>query len=401
MDFAVPEATRALVGRVESFVREEILPREAGLLARSLPGVESELAGLRARVRDSGLWAPPAPRELGGLGLGLLEYALVGEVLGRTPFGHYVFGCQAPDAGNLEILHRHGSEEQKARYLRPLVRGDVRSCFAMTEPDSAGSNPVLLACRARRDGAHYVLDGRKWFASGADGAAFAVVVAVTDPEAPAHRRASLFLVPTDTPGYRLVRNIPVLGHAGAGYFSHGEIELRGCRVPAEGRLGAEGAGFAIAQDRLGPGRIHHCMRWIGICERAFDLMCRRAVARRVDESETLADKSLVQAWVAECRAAIDAARLLVLQAAWRIDAHGFEAARDEVSLIKFFVAQVLDEVLDRVVQVHGALGLTDDTPLAFFYAHERGARIYDGPDEVHKVALARRLLRRYRDAAPA
>jgi alkylation response protein AidB-like acyl-CoA dehydrogenase len=401
VDFTVPEATRALVDRVDRLVREEILPREARLLAGAGLEVERELAGLRQRVKDEGLWAPPAPRELGGLGLGLVDHAFVSEALGRTPFGHYVFGCQAPDAGNVEVLHRHGSDEQKARYLLPLVRGDLRSCFAMTEPDSPGSNPVRLASRARRDGAAYVLDGRKWFASGADGAAFALVMAVTDPDAPPHRRASIFVVPAETPGYRLVRNVPVFGQAGEGYFSHGEIELRDCRVPAEARLGPEGAGFTIAQDRLGPGRIHHCMRWVGIGERAFDLMCRRAVARRLDEDETLADKSLVQAWVSECRAGIDAARLLVLRAAWRIDAEGFEAARDEVSLVKFFAAEVLGQVLDRAIQVHGALGLTGDTPLAFFYAHERGARIYDGPDEVHKVALARRLLKRYRDAATA
>jgi alkylation response protein AidB-like acyl-CoA dehydrogenase len=218
---------------------------------------------------------------------------------------------------------------------------------------------------------------------------------VTDPAAPPHRRATFFIVPTDAPGYRLVRNVPVLGHAGEGWHSHGELRLEGCRVPESMRLGAEGAGFAIAQDRLGPGRIHHCMRWLGICERSFDLMCRRALSRRMDEQETLAKKPLVQAWIAECRARIEGARLLVLQTAERLDRHGFEAVAADISLCKFHVAEVMGEVIDRAVQVHGALGVTSDTPLGFFYAFERGARIYDGPDEVHKLAAARKILKRY------
>jgi alkylation response protein AidB-like acyl-CoA dehydrogenase len=309
--------------------------------------------------------------------------------------GHFLCNCQAPDAGNLEILIEFGSDEQRRRWLAPLARGAVRSCFAMTEPGFPGSNPTWMGTTARRDGDDYVLDGRKWFASAADGAAFAVVLAMTDAEAPPHRRATMFVVPADAPGYRLVRNVPVMGDAGAGWASHGEIELAGCRVPAAHRLGGEGDGFAIAQARLGPGRIHHGMRWIGVAERAFDLMCRRAVARRLTPDRALGEEPAVGAWIAESRAEIDAARLLVLDAARRIDAEGARAARERISLIKFHVAGVLDRVLDRAVQVHGALGMTDDTPLAWFYRHERGARIYDGPDEVHKAAVARRILRRY------
>jgi alkylation response protein AidB-like acyl-CoA dehydrogenase len=241
-----------------------------------------------------------------------------------------------------------------------------------------------------------VISGRKWFASGADGARYAIVMAVTDPAAAPHARASLFIVPTATAGFRLVRNIPVMAHAGEGWLSHGELELAGCRVPETSRLGPEGAGFRLAQERLGPGRIHHCMRWIGICERAFELMCARAATRRIDGAAVLADKQIAQTWIAECRARIDAARLMVLRAAWTIEREGFAAARDQVSLVKFFTAETLSEVVDRAIQLHGALGVTSDTPLAFYYAHERAARIYDGPDEVHKLVVARRILERYR-----
>jgi alkylation response protein AidB-like acyl-CoA dehydrogenase len=395
MDFAIPATTRALLGEVAAFVRDELFPREGDVLGQPWALAAPVLDGLRGRVKERGWWAPQAPRELGGMGLALVEHGLVSEALGQSPLGHYVFGCQAPDAGNLEILHLHATEDQKRRYLEPLARGDVRSCFAMTEPDVAGSNPTLLRCRATRDGGDYVIDGRKWFASAAEGAAFAIVMAVTDEAAPPHRRATMILVPTDTPGYRLVRNVPVMGHTGDGYFSHAELAFEACRVPQANRLGPEGGGFAVAQERLGPGRIHHCMRWLGICERAFSLLCRRAATRQISATRVLGEESLVQSWIAECRAGIEAARLMVLRAAWTIDHQGFEAAAEQVSLIKFFVAGVLDEVLDRAIQVHGALGISGDTPLWSFYAYERGARIYDGPDEVHKVAAARRILKRY------
>jgi len=398
MDFSIPPPTKLLLARVRAFLDEHVLPVEPELLALGFAAAEPRLAALRTQVRAAGLWLPQMPQTLGGLGLSLLDHGLVSEVLGSSPFGHYLFNCQAPDAGNMEILHTHGTPEQHERFLRPLLAGDTRSCFSMTEPGNPGSNPTQLACIATRDGDDYVIDGRKWFTSGADGSAFAIVMAVTDPGAEAHRRASMLIVPTDTPGFRIVRNIPIFGHAGSGYDSHAEIAYEACRVPVRDRLGPEHAGFAIAQERLGPGRIHHCMRWLGICERALALLCRRAVARQMAPGEALADKQIVQVWAAESRARIDAARLMVLRTAWLIDQQGFAAAREDVSLIKFHVADVLSEVLERAIQTHGALGLTDDTVLAWFYTRERGAHIYDGPDEVHKMVVARRIFHRYSKA---
>jgi len=395
MDFSIPTPTKLLLARARAFLDEHLMPIEHELLAMGFAAAEPRLARLRAEVRAAGLWLPQMPQSLGGLGLSLLDHGLLSEVLGTSPFGHYLFNCQAPDAGNMEVLHTHGTAEQHDRFLKPLLAGEIRSCFSMTEPHNAGSNPTQLTCTAVRDGDDYVIDGRKWFTSGTDGASFAIVMAVTDPNAEAHRRASMLIVPTDTPGFRLVRNIPIFGHAGSGYDSHAEIAYESCRVPVGNRLGPEHAGFAIAQERLGPGRIHHCMRWLGICERALGMMCRRALTRHLAPGEPLADKQIVQSWIAESRARIDAARLTVLRTAWLIDQHGFAGAREEVSLIKFHVAEVLQEVLDRAIQVHGALGLTDDTVLAFWYTRERGARIYDGPDEVHKMVVARRILHRY------
>ncbi len=395
MDFAPTPRMQEILGAIDRFVAEEVIPCERLFGERGYFGLEPVLMQLRQKVKALGLWAPQMPAELGGMGLSLVEHGLVSAALGRSPLGHFVFGCAAPDAGNLEILHKYGSDAQKARWLAPLARGEIRSCFSMTEPENAGSNPTVLSCRAVLDGDHWVIDGHKWFTSSAEGAAFAIVMAVTNPEAPRHLRASMIIVPTDAPGFERVRNISVMGSSGGGWASHAEIRYNGCRVPRENLLGAEGAGFLIAQERLGPGRIHHCMRWIGICERAFDMMCRRAATRDMGDGKTLATKQIVQAWIAESRARIDAARLLVLHAAWTIDHKGFAEARDQVSLIKFHVAEVLQEVLDRAVQVHGALGITDDTVLAGWYAHERGARIYDGPDEVHKVVVAKRILGRY------
>ena len=394
MDFAVPATLAPVLERIDRLLTEHVIPAEAEVMSKGFVAAAPRLAELRAKVKAAGMWGPNLPKDLGGLGLSLLEHGLVSERLGRSPLGHYAFGAQAPDAGNLEVLHKWGSPEQKARWLDPLAAGAIRSCFSMTERDNPGSNPTILSCAARKDGADYVLDGNKWFTSGADGAAFAVVMAVTDPGAAPHGRASMIIVPTDTPGFVLERNIPIMGDAGGGWASHGEIRYDGVRVPQTNRLGPEGAGFLIAQERLGPGRIHHCMRWIGICERAFELMCTRAATRKIDAEKTLASRQIIQAWVAEARAEIDAARLLVLRAAWTIDAHGFHAARDQVSIIKFFVADVMMRVIDRAIQVHGALGVTSDTVLAHYYVHERGARIYDGPDEVHKMVVARRILDR-------
>ncbi len=395
MDFDPPEAIRPLLEKIERFVVDVVLPAEHDVLERGFRAAAPLLDELRGKCKAAGMWAPQLPKELGGLGLTLVEHGLVSEKLGRSPLGHYVFGAQAPDAGNAEILHRYGSAEQKARWLEPLARGEIRSCFSMTEPENPGSNPTLLSCMARREGEHYVVDGHKWFTSSADGAAFAIVMAVTNPDAHPHARASMIIVPTDAPGYDRVRNIKIMGDAGEAWASHSEIWYRNVRVPVENRLGGEGAGFLIAQERLGPGRIHHCMRWIGICERVFDTMCRHISKRKITSDKTLASQQIAQAWVAEARAEINASRLMVLHAAWTIEHKGFQNAREEVSIIKFYVADVMMRLVDRAIQLHGALGITSDTVLAHYYVHERGARIYDGPDEVHKMVVAKRILGKY------
>ncbi len=377
---------------IRAFIAQHAIPLEPAFLGRPFRDLLPTLEGLRAEVRRQGLWAPHLPREQGGLGLSLPAFAEVSAVLGESPIGHYLFNCQAPDVGNQELLLAHGTPAQRATWLDPLVRGEIRSCFAMTEPEFAGSNPVWMETRAVRDGDTYVITGHKWFTSSADGAAFTIVMAVTDPDAAPHRRASQIIVPMDAPGLTLVRNIPVMGEAGSDYQSHAELRFDQVRVPMTNRLGDEGEGFALAQERLGPGRIHHCMRWIGICERAFALMVRRAATRELAPGEPLGRQQVVQHWIAESRAEIDAARLLVLDVAHRNEHEGASAARDGISLIKFHVAGVLQRVLDRAIQVHGALGMTEETPLAYWYRHERGARIYDGPDEVHKSAVAKRIL---------
>ncbi len=395
MDFDPPAAVRPILERVERFIADVVMPAEPDVLERGFVAAAPRLAELRAACKAAGLWGPQLPRELGGLGLGLVEHGLVSERLGRSPLGHYVFGCQAPDAGNIEILHKFGTPAQQARWLEPLARGEIRSCFSMTEPENPGSNPTMLSCRAVREGDEYVIDGHKWFTTGADGAAFAIVMAVTNPDAPKHARASMIIVPTDAPGFERVRNIKIMGDEGGGWGSHAELRYTGVRVPVDHRLGGEGAGFLIAQERLGPGRIHHCMRWIGICERVFDTTCRHITRRKIDDEKTLSTRQIAQAWIAEARAEIDAARLMVLHAAWTIEHKGFAVARDQVSLIKFFVADIMLRLVDRAIQLHGALGITSDTVLAHYYVHERGARIYDGPDEVHKMVVAKRLLARY------
>ena len=400
MDFSTPESLVPLLDTLRRFVDEHGVPLEPKSRAEGFNAVEPQLRELRKRVREAGWWLPQIAKHHGGMGLSVLEHGLVSEVLGRSPLGHYVLNCQAPDAGNMELLLEHATEAQRERWLRPLLAGEIRSCFAMTEPEHAGSNPVWLGTRARRDGDAWVIDGHKWFCSSADGAAFAIAMVVTEADAAPHERASMIIVPTDAPGFTRVRNIPVMGEAGDGWASHAELRFEGVRVPLENIVGRPGQGFALAQARLGPGRIHHCMRWIGLCERAFDELARRAVSRRLSPGERLADTQTVQHWIAESRAQIDAARLLVLHAAWRIDSVGVKAAREDISLIKFHTAEVLMRVVDRAIQCHGALGITEDTVLSWIYRHERGARIYDGPDEVHKTVVARRILQRYSTPEP-
>lgn len=386
---------RKLLPAYEAFMQQEVHPLDLALTA--LPFEESTriLEEKRKLAKANKLWAPFLPVKDGGKGLTLTEFAQVSERMGTSPFGHYIFNCQAPDIGNMELMHLHASKAQQKKFLQPLMAGEIRSCFSMTEPAAAGSNPVILHTTAMRDREQWVVNGNKWFTTAADGAAFAIVMAVTDPQATPYQRASMIIVPTDTPGFHHLRNISIMGESGGGWMSHAEIEYRDCRVPVSNLLGAQGAGFALAQERLGPGRIHHCMRWIGICERVFGLMCSYAMKRDMGDGQKLGDKQVIQHWIAESRADIDAARYYVLHTAHMIQEQGAKAARHDISAIKFFVARVLHQLLDRAIQVHGALGMTDDTLLSFWYRHERGARIYDGPDEVHKTSLARQILKRY------
>jgi len=395
MDFSISEKMQTILGMMKEFVEKELIPLEAEFLIRDTRSLLPVIAEKQKMVKQMELWAPNHPKEYGGMGLNLVEHGLVSEVLGGCILGFLVFGCQAPDAGNIEILHQYGTDEQKETWLRPLVDGRIRSCFSMTEVDLPGSNPVMMDTTAIKDGDDYVINGHKWYTSSADGAKFAIVMANTNPDASPYMRASMIIVPTDTPGFNLVRNIPVMGHAGDDYFSHAEILYQSCRVPQKNLLGNEGHGFVIAQDRLGPGRIHHCMRWIGICNRVFDLMCHRAQTRVIAPGKTLASKQIIQSWIAESAAEIRAARLMVLHTAWTIENLGVKEARQDISLIKFMVANTMQKVVDRALQVHGGLGMTDDTIISFFYRHERAARIYDGADEVHKVSVARRILREY------
>lgn len=393
--FGTPRLS-SLLPRVEEFVARELLPLETEHHRRSWPETFRLLDEKRELVKHEGLWGLHLPKTEGGLGLTLCEFGQISEALARAPFyGHYTFNCQAPDIGNMELLSRFATEEIKTKFLHPLCAGALRSCFGMTEPELAGSNPTRLATTAVRHGDEYVINGHKWFTTGAEGAAFCIVMAVTHPEAAPHQRASMFVVPTDTPGFTRIRNIPVFGESGSGWASHAEIVLKDCRVPVSHRIGNEGAGFRLAQERLGPGRIHHCMRWIGISEKAFDLMCQRAVTREIDEGVFLGQKQFIQAFITQSRVEIDAARLLVLRTAQKIDEHGAAATREEISGIKYYVANIMLGILDRAIQTFGAAGLSDQTLLATLYQHERGARIWDGADEVHLQSMAVGILKKY------
>jgi acyl-CoA dehydrogenase len=380
-----------LRARYRAFMDDHIYPNEPRIAREDDEALEL-VDSLREEAKAAGLWAPHLPPEAGGNGSGFLTYAYLNEEIGRSAWAQYVFGCQAPDAGNAEILHMFGTPEQKERFLAPLVAGEIRSFFSMTEPEVPGSDPTTLRTRAVRDGDDWVIDGHKWFSSGADGAAFAIVMAVTDPEAAPHARASQIIVPADTPGVQIIRPVPVLGHVGRGWSTHCDVRYTNVRVPVANTLGAEGAGFLIAQKRLGPGRIHHVMRWLGQMQRAFELMCRYALERE-PFGGPLADKQTVQNWIADSAAEIQACRLMTLDAAHKIDAG--DEARVEVSIIKFYAARVLNDVIDRAIQVHGARGLTDETPLGSMALQARAGRIYDGPDEVHRMVVARRILKTF------
>jgi len=397
MDFAPSPEIQEFLSHVRKFVETELYPLETDLKGEAWAEVEKAMVPIRAANKQRGWWLPQLGEGHGGMGLSVVEHGLLCAEIGRSPLGMYSMNAQAPDAGNIEILIQYGTKEQKERYLQPLLDGKIRSSFSMTEPENAGSNPVYMDTRAVKERNEWVINGHKWFSTAADGAEFLIAMAVTDhsPDANLHTRASMIIVPADTPGFRIARNVSVMGHKGDGYSSHSEVYYDDVRVPVANTLGGEGNAFKIAQDRLGPGRIHHCMRWMGICERCFDIMCNHVSMRELSPGRTLASKQFVQGWIAESRAEINAARLMVLQAAWKIDTVGKAAAREEIGIIKFFCANVLNNVIDRALQSLGAAGMTDDFPISAYYRSERASRIYDGADEVHKVSVAKQILKRY------
>ncbi|MBL8192172.1 MAG: acyl-CoA dehydrogenase family protein, partial [Blastocatellia bacterium] len=370
IDFSIPPDVAEMQKQLSEFMEQYVYPNEAN--ADEHAGLDEAIEkDLQNKVKSRGWWAPHMSKEEGGMGTSVVNLGLMNEIIGRSPIGPRIFGCAAPDAGNAELLHIAGTAEQKEKYLKPLVNGDIRSCFAMTEPEVAGSDPTGLLTSAVRDGDDWVINGHKWFITGAIGSQFAITMAVTNPAAKPHQRASMIIVPTDTPGFNIIRDIDVMGSGGLG--GHCEIRFQDCRVPVTNLLGKEGEGFHLAQKRLGPGRIQHCMRWLGIAQRSFELMCKRAL-KRISFGEPLANKQSVQNWIADSAAELNAARLMTLHAAWKMD-QGDEA-RVEVSLIKFYGAKVLHDVIDRAIQVHGALGFSKDTPLEAFYRGARAARIY-------------------------
>jgi len=405
MDFTPSPEVAELRERVLDFMDAEIYPQEREIMEaldeEVGPGVPypQNLTAVREKAKDEGLWNLFMPDERFGPGLKNWEYGLLCEEMGRSPMAApMAFNCSAPDTGNMEILAEHGTPEQRERWLEPLLEGRIRSCFSMTEPEVSGSDPTLLQARAELDGDEWVINGHKWFTTGAVGADLAIAMVVTDPDAHPYARASMICVPTDTPGFNLVRPISVMGHDGGP--GHCEIRYEDCRVPKEFLLGERGSGFAVAQDRLGPGRIHHCMRAIGTAERAHEMMCRRANERSAFGGP-LGDKQFVQESIAASRMEIDQARLLTLYAAWKMDTEGKRAARQAISAIKIVAANMVMDVLDRAIQVHGSLGMTDDTPLAIMWRFSRMLRLADGPDEVHKMVLARRELNRWAKRAEA
>jgi acyl-CoA dehydrogenase len=405
MDFDPSPRVEELRERIRAFLDEHVYPVELEALraldeeVRAGVPYPEILVEIRSRARVEGLWNLFMPDERYGAGLTNWEYGLLCEEMGRSPaIAPMAFNCAAPDTGNMEILAEHGTDEQRERWLQPLLDGEIRSCFSMTEPEVSGSDPTTLRTRAELDGDEWVITGHKWFTSGAVGAAVAIVMCVSEPDAHPYARASMILVPTDTPGFDLVRPVSVMGHDGGP--GHCEIRYEDCRVPAANLLGERGAGFVIAQDRLGPGRIHHCMRAIGTAERAIEMMCRRANEREAFGGK-LADKQFVQDFIAKSRMETDQARLLTLLAAWKMDTAGKRAARQQISMIKVVAANVVMDVLDRAIQVHGALGMSDDTPLAGMWRFSRMLKVADGPDEVHKMVIARRELNRAAKAAQA
>ncbi len=398
MDFAYSEKVQTLIGQVSDFMERYVYPNQQTyrdqIAASGNPHHHAEIVDeLKAKAKDAGLWNLFLPDEEYGAGLTNLEYAPLAEVMGRVGWASEVFNCAAPDTGNMEILAQFGSPEQKKQWLEPLLNGEIRSAFAMTEPDVASSDASNIQLSITREGDEYVLNGRKWWISGAarPRCKIFIVMGKTAPDsADRYTQQSMVLVPRDTPGVTVVRNLPVMGYVDN--ESHCEVLFENVRVPVSNVLGEEGSGFAIAQARLGPGRIHHCMRAIGMAQYALDLMCGRAL-KRVAFGKTLAEQGVIQDWIAQSHLEIEQARLLTLKAAWMIDNLGKKAAQNEIAMIKIVAPKLVTDVVDRAIQVFGGAGMSDDFPLASMYAHGRTLHIVDGPDEVHKRALARSVIR--------
>ena len=399
-DFSTEPEFEEKLAWMRTFVREEIFPLET--LDLDHDTFLEVVKPLQQQVKDRGLWASHLPPELGGGGFGQLRLGLMHEILGQSGYAPFVFGNNAPDSGNAELLavgiESSGREEHREKWLQPLLDGHIRSAFSMTEPATAGSDPTLLKTSAVRDGDEWVINGHKWFTSNGSIADILLVMAVTNPDVHPYQGSSMIVVPADAPGVNIVRDVPTMEHPvehfGV-YGGHAEIIYEDVRVPYENLIGREGEGFVLAQKRLGPGRIHHCMRWLGQAKRAFDMMCERAVSRYAHGS-TLAEKQTIQNWVADSMAEMTAARLMTLYAAWKMDQVGAANARVEIAMIKYYGAKVLYDVIDRAIQTHGSLGFSTDLPLEHMYRAARAARIYDGPDEVHKVTVARKVLKDYK-----
>ena len=400
MDFELSDRAKDFRERLLAFMDERVYPAER-VYIEQVRGAETPhvsppiMEELKEEARARGLWNLFLPDDEHGAGLSVLDYAPLAEIMGRTTIGPEACNCSAPDTGNMEVLHEFGSEQQKERWLRPLLDGDIRSGFAMTEPEVASSDATNIGMSMERDGDELVLNGRKWWTSGAmhPNCRILIVMGKTDPEAHVYAQQSMVLVPLDTPGVEVLRNLPVFGYDDP--EGHAEIDFRDVRVPAHNLIAQPGTGFLIAQARLGPGRIHHCMRAIGAAERALELMCARADARETF-GKPVSTRSNVRDWIAEARIELEMARLFVLKTAWLVDRVGGKNARIEVAGIKVAVPNVALKIIDRAIQVHGGAGVSDDTPLAWMWAHMRTLRLADGPDEVHKLSIARRELRRQR-----
>ena len=407
MDFAPSARTEELQGRLAEFVRDRVDPAEAVYTEQVAASGDPHfhppvMEDLKVEARARGLWNLFLPGSDHGPGLSNLEYAPLCELMGQSPLSQEATNCSAPDTGNMEALVKFATPLQEERFLRPLLDGETRSCFAMTEPWVASSDATNITSRITRDGDHYVVNAHKWWTSGAASSrcSFAILMGVSDPDADRHRRHSMVIVPFDTPGVSVVRSLPVFGHDAGG--GHCETLFEDVRIPREYLLGEEGGGFAIAQARLGPGRIHHCMRAIGMAEKALRLMCQRT-QQRIAFGKPIADQGTIQAQVAESRIEIEQARLLTMKAAWLMDTVGAKGARFEIAAIKVVAARLATTVIDRAIQAFGAAGVSDDWPLASMYTHARTLHLVDGPDEVHLQQIARRELRGYESfrSAPA